>query len=119
MRVQIKPFSTNQIKEIHWVYGKPRLGSTKEYRDFIFELKLKLPNGVEIPDGKLELQVEFGVSNPGFDLDNGMKAFIDGLQAKYKFNDNRIYAMDKPCKRIVPKGEEYIDFKIYELGAWY
>jgi len=53
------------------------------------------------------------VSNKGFDLDNSLKPFIDILQKKYGFNDNRIYSITA-MKRIVPKGEEFISFDIFE-----
>ena len=37
------------------------------------------------------IKLEFGVSNKRFDWDNGIKNFVDILQKKYHFDDNRIY----------------------------
>lgn len=74
----------------------------------------KLLRPLTIPEGDLELTIEIGVSTARFDLDNCLKPFIDILQVKYDFNDNRIY---KICayKEIVKKGCEYIDFEIKEI----
>lgn len=69
---------------------------------------------MEIPEGNLWLTIWIGVSNRGFDVDNCAKPFIDILQKKYEFNDNRIYVLHV-MKEIVKKGDEFIEFKI--LGA--
>lgn len=66
-----------------------------------------------IPDGDLELHIQIGVSNRGFDIDNAVKPFLDILQKKYGFNDNRIYSLNV-SKRITPKGCEFISFDIFE-----
>ena len=75
----------------------------------MFEL---LPDKIEIPDGELELVIEFGLSNRQQDIDNGLKPFVDIMQKMYDFNDNRIYSLIVH-KVIVPKGEEFIRFQFY------
>lgn len=72
---------------------------------------------VDIPDGDLWLKIEFGVSNMAFDVDNGLKPFIDALQDKYGFNDNKITALTA-TKVKTAKGSEFIDFKITDITAF-
>jgi len=43
-----------------------------------------------------------------------MKLFIDILQKKYLFNDNRIYKATI-YKEIVKKGKEFIEFDINQI----
>lgn len=106
MLIRIKPLSVNEC------YIGKRYKS-KQYKAYITELMIKLPP-MMIPEGELELIIQFGFSNRGSDIDNGVKVFTDVLQRKYGFNDNRIYRL-VVNKIIVPKGEEYINFKINEL----
>ena len=71
-----------------------------------------MPN-IVIPDGKLSLIIEAGFSSRGSDVDNIAKPFIDILQKHYGFNDSRIYKLII-MKAIVKKGDEYIDFSLFE-----
>ncbi len=108
MRLRIKPFSTNAA------YNTPknaRRWPTEEYKAFQKELFIILPKNLVIPDGRLALIINIGVSNSGFDLFNAEKCFTDTLQKVYGFNDNRIFygVMEK---EVVTKGNEYIDFLI-------
>jgi Holliday junction resolvase RusA-like endonuclease len=73
-------------------------------------LSLLLPS-LKIPSGRLALKIVFGVSNPRCDLDNLLKGTIDGMMAKYHFDDHRIYSL-WARKDIVPRGDEFIDFSI-------
>jgi Holliday junction resolvase RusA-like endonuclease len=68
---------------------------------------------MEIPDGDLEVHIQVGFSNKNADLDNVAKPFLDILQKRYRFNDSRVYVLNM-YKKIVPKGEEYIAFSIFE-----
>ena len=68
---------------------------------------------IDIPDGNLEVHIQAGMSSKQADIDNIAKPFIDILQKKYGFNDSRIYSLHM-YKRIVPKGDEYISFDIFE-----
>ena len=105
-KLNIKPISVNAA-----YYG--RRTATKELRAFKKTVSLIL-KPKEIPEGKLFISLEFGFSSKASDIDNAVKAFLDCLQAKYGFNDNRVYEMHL-LKCIVNKGEEYIKFKINKL----
>ena len=105
MKVKIKPISMNAA------YRGRRFKSA-EYKTYIKDTLLQL-KPFKVPEGELELHLQIGVSNRGFDLDNCAKPFIDILQKKYGFNDNRIYSISL-MKRIVPKGQEYISFDLFE-----
>ena len=104
MKINIKPLSVNQA----W---RGRRFKTQKYKDYEKELMYKLPsNFYQIESGKkLTLTMEVGFSSKLSDLDNVAKQFIDGLQKKYDFNDRYIYRLVLE-KRIVTKGQEYIDF---------
>ena len=105
MKIDVKPMSMNAAY-------RGRRFKTEEYKQFKIDC-LKVLRPMKIPDGNLELQIQIGVSNRGFDLDNCLKPFVDILQEKYDFNDNRIYHIGA-YKRIVPKGDEFISFEIFE-----
>ncbi len=105
MKINIKPLSVNDA----W---KGKRYRTDAYKAYAEELKLKL-RPMEIPDGELELAVQFGFSSRGSDWDNPLKPFQDVLSQYYGFNDNRVYAATV-LKRIVPKGSEYISFEIFK-----
>ena len=66
-----------------------------------------------MPDGRLILTIEAGLSNRNADVDNVLKPFIDVLQKKYHFNDRMIYEM-RIKKTIVKRGQEYLKWCIYE-----
>jgi len=68
---------------------------------------------LQIPKGNLDIDIEFGFSNVAKDIDNPVKPFLDILQKRYTFDDKRIYKLTI-VKKIVPKGSEYIAFKINE-----
>ena len=103
--INIKPLSSNEA----W---KGRRYKTDAYKMHERALLLMLPASFEVPDSpRLEIYLEFGFSNKGCDFDNPVKSFVDILQKKYKFNDNRIYK-STIVKTIRPKGGEYIRFKL-------
>jgi len=105
MRVDIKPLSVNEA----WKGRRFKTDAYKKYeKDVLKQLK-----PMNIPDGELEIVIQVGFSNKGSDIDNIAKPFIDILQKKYGFNDSRAYALVL-LKRIVPKGQEYISFSIFE-----
>lgn len=103
MRIKIKPLTVNQA----W---KGRRFKTKDYKAYEQELWYLLPNQ-NIPKGKLDLEIDVAYSYKGSDIDNFLKPFLDVLQKKYIFNDSLIYRLNVE-KKIVKKGQEYIDFKI-------
>ena len=103
-KVPLKALSVNSLYR-----GGPRY-KTAEYKRYLRDLSLLLPP-LTVPTGRICLRVVFAFSSPQADLDNALKAFLDGLQARYGFNDNRIYSI-WAHKVVVPKGQEYIDFAI-------
>ena len=105
MKINVKALSVNQC----W---QGRRFKTNLYKAYELALIVKLPK-LEIPDGDLELHIQVGFSNKSSDLDNICKPFLDILQKKYGFNDSRVYSLHM-YKRIVPKGDEYISFDIFE-----
>jgi Holliday junction resolvase RusA-like endonuclease len=104
--VQVKPLSANEA------YTGRRY-KTDKYKQYYKDVMLLLPKRLTIPEGKLELYLEWGVSNSGLDIDNPVKQTQDTLSKAYGFNDNRIYAGHQ-LKTIVPKGQEYFKFSIKE-----
>ena len=103
MKIKIKPLSVNEC----W---KGRRFKTLKYKSYIIDVFSKL-KPLDIPDGKLYLIVELGLSSKNADWDNPVKPFQDILQKKYGFNDNRIYKATVE-KVDVKKGDEYIKFTI-------
>jgi Holliday junction resolvase RusA-like endonuclease len=108
MRIDIKPLSVNEA----W---RGRRFKTPEYKIYEKQVLLLL-RPMKIPEGKLEVYLKWGFSSNGSDWDNPIKPFLDCLQKKYDFNDNRIVrAITEKCK--VKKGEEFIEFEIKEFVA--
>lgn len=98
--VRCKPLSQN----------KTTLGrkvKSPEYRDYERNLISLLPPMV-IPDGPLVLKLLVTYSSAASDIDNALKPFIDVLQKRYDFNDNRIYELR--VRKRVCKGKEGIKF---------
>jgi len=106
--IDIKPLSVNQV----WM---GRRFKTPKYKAYEKELLLKLKK-INIPDGKLEIHLIFGFSNKNSDWDNPIKPFQDILQKKYGFNDRSVYKAIVE-KKDVPKGKEFIKFKIIQGDA--
>ncbi len=110
IKLNIKPLSVNKA----W---KGRRFKTNDYKNYEKELLIMLCTTdvkLESDKSKLSVFIEFGFSNRGSDIDNGLKPFLDVLQKKYGFNDSRIYSLEV-LKNIVKKGDEYIEYKIKEL----
>ena len=102
MRIDIKPLSVNNAWQ-----GKRY--KTPAYKAYEKELLLKL-RPMKIPQGDLVVEYTFGITTLG-DWDNPIKPFQDVLQKKYGFDDRRIMtAIVK--KKVVKKGNEFIDFTI-------
>jgi len=103
--IKIKPLSVNQA----WMGKRFKTPAYKRYEKEVLGL-LKI---IEIPEGYLEIRVVFGFSNKGSDFDNPIKPFVDCLQKKYDFNDNRIKRAIIDVEHV-KKGEEFIEFEIIE-----
>jgi len=106
-RVGIKPFSANGC----WL---GRRISTKPYKDYKEIMQELLPDDVSIPDGKLFIKFRWGLSSAAYDIDNACKPFLDCLQVKYDFNDNKVFKIFME-KVKVKKGEEFIEFDIRSI----
>lgn len=103
IKIKTKPLSVNRCWQ-----GKRY--KTDDYKNYELELFYKLPS-IQVPkEGKLRLELNFGLSK-ATDIDNPTKPFLDILQKKYNFNDNRIYELTIK-KEAVKKGEEFIEFDI-------
>ena len=106
IRIRNKPLSVNSV----W---QGRRFKTPAYKTYEKELMLLLPD-LEIPDGNLAIPITFGLSSKLSDIDNPVKPFMDILQKRYGFDDRRVYKMILE-KKIVKKGEEYIEFEILPI----
>lgn len=106
-RYSIKPLSVNEA----W---QGRRFKTETYKTYSKELALKLkPIKIDFKE-RLKVDMVFGFSSHGSDIDNPIKPILDIIQKKYGINDNKIYEMNLK-KEIVPKGKEFIEIKINEL----
>ena len=103
LHTYLKPLSANQS------YCGKKV-KTAAYRRYELHMVRTLPDMV-IPEGELELRIVVYYSNKMSDIDNCLKPFIDCLQKRYGFNDNKIYRL-RVTKVICPKGEDNIAFRI-------
>ena len=108
IHVHEKALSVNKA----WLGSKKK---TKEYRVYEVNVSRQLPD-IEIPEGKLQLRMNVYYSNTRADIDNCLKPFIDILQARYGFNDCRIYKIEVE-KYVVAKGEERMEFTLEEYDG--
>lgn len=101
--IPIKPISLNEAY-------RGRRFTTPLLKQYKKDLSVLLPSLI-VPEGKLAVQYEFGVSSKMSDGDNLIKSFQDAIAENYGFNDNMIYrwVMEKVN---VKKGEEYVRFEI-------
>lgn len=103
-KISIKAMSVNKA----WQGKRFKTKAYKQYEKDCFAL---LPSVIKVPDGKIKAFLKFGFSSKLADADNPVKCFVDILQKKYSFNDNRIYKYEIE-KEDVKKGCEYIEFKL-------
>jgi len=117
-RIQIKPLSVNDAWNTYCTRCKQaktvKRTKSDKYKQFERDLLFLLPKKIEIPVGKLRIDFIWGFSSKGSDWDNPIKPLQDVLQKKYNFNDSIVY-FGSVEKRIVKKGDEFIDFKITSL----
>ncbi len=106
IKLQIKPLSVNQV----WQGKRYKTNTYKQYEQLVLFLLPKL----EVPQGKLQVHFEFGLSSKNADWDNPIKPIQDILQKKYGFNDRMIYKAIVE-KVDVKKGSEFIKFEIKKL----
>ena len=104
--LDIKPMSVNTA----WQGRRFRTDTYKKYQR---DIAMILPK-FEVPEGLLELWLEFGFSNSLSDFDNPIKPFVDCLQKQYGFNDRRIKRAHIEVFNV-SKGEEFITFDLKAL----
>ena len=107
MRIEIKPFSVNDA----W---KGRRYRTDNYRKFQRDMMLLLPSLKVDFKKPLKVDLVFGFSSNGSDIDNPVKPLLDILQKKYGFNDNQILELNVK-KETVGKNKDFIKLEITEL----
>jgi Holliday junction resolvase RusA-like endonuclease len=105
-KVNIKPLSVNEAFQ-------GRRFKTDKYKKYERDLLFLLPK-IELPAPPYQAHFIFGMSNSLADWDNGIKVFQDILQKRYGFNDKDVYKAIVE-KKIVKKGQEFIEFKIETL----
>jgi len=105
--IPVKPLSVNQA----W---KGKRFKTAEYKAYARNVKLLLPRGEVIPEGRLQVSFTFYLSNASADWDNPVKPLQDVIFRFYGVNDSRIYRATVE-KIIVPKGMEKTEITIMEL----
>lgn len=105
--VKIKPLSVNKA----W---QGRRFKSDDYKRYEQTLLIILPK-IDIPEGYLQLNLEFGFSSKASDFDNPLKMFIDCLQKRYGFNDKLIKRCIIDINNGVAKGDEYIKFELKPL----
>ena len=106
IRIPIKPLSVNEA------YRGRRFASAK-LKQFKKDIWGFIPNYNGYVLRKIGVRYTFGVSSKNSDGDNCIKAFQDILAEKWRFNDKQIYEWYVK-KVLVKKGEEFIDFEVYD-----
>lgn len=107
-KIYIKPLSVNDA----W---RGRRMKSDEYKVYDNALSFLLPKHIDIPNGKLQVTFEWGLSNDGADWDGPIKQTQDIIARRYRFNDKNIMR-GIVTKVIVPKGQEYVHFKIEKFN---
>ncbi|WFZ78522.1 hypothetical protein MQM1_039 [Aeromonas phage vB_AsaP_MQM1] len=106
--VQCRPFSTNKMS------GARKTFESKEYLEFR-DLIARKAGGVYgiTGDEKFKLIVLAAFSNKRSDLDNTFKPLLDSMVGSMdkSFDDSQVYAIEAR-KRIVPKGQEYLQVRL-------
>lgn len=104
LKIPIKPLSVNEA----W---KGRRFKTDAYKSYSAGILLILPKRIDIPDGPLEIEYRFHVSNPASDWDNPIKPVQDIICFRYGINDKRI--MRAVVEKVIcPKGQECTEFEL-------
>lgn len=105
--IPIKPLSVNEA----W---KGRRFKTDKYKNYINAVNLLLPRSFVLPEPPYKIYFEFGFSSKLSDWDNPIKQIQDIICKKYSFDDKLIREGNVKTF-IVPKGKEYIKWRIEHL----
>lgn len=106
IKLDIKPISINEAYT-----GRRR--RTEKYNVFKRQISFLLPK-LDLPKPPYLIHFEFGFSSLASDGDNCIKAAQDCIAEKYGFNDKLIKRWIVDVEQV-PKGSEYIKFKIETL----
>lgn len=118
--VQTRPLSTNKMS------GQRKTYETKEYLEYR-DLIARVVGGTYGIDKKMKLKVDVvaAFSNKRGDLDNVFKPLFDSMVACMDddFDDCQVYEIHAR-KRIVKKGQEYLEVRVeildeYEYFNWW
>lgn len=104
--IPIKPLSVNEAWQ-----GKRY--KTSKYKKYCKDVALMLPNNIELPKGKFGIRFHFYFSSARSDWDNPIKTTQDAICSTYGLDDANIY-LGIVEKFIVEKGQERIEFEIFE-----
>lgn len=114
----LKPLSANEAFAPRSVkrgrFHRGEIYKTPKYQEYERILKVRLPD-LSIPEDKITLRVKVCYLRSNSDIDNCLKPFIDVLQKRYGFNDNKIYKIIIK-KEVVKKGNEGIWFQLLPYG---
>ena len=103
-RISIKPYSVNELIN-------PKKHTRQQYRLYLAKIISMMPRLYVSKTKRVSLFIRFAFATELSDIDNPLKGFIDGLQAKYGFNDKLVYWLTVE-KVVVGRGNEYIEFAI-------
>lgn len=103
IRIKVKPLSVNEA----WQGKRFKTIKYTTYENYVLCL---LPD-LEVPPGKLQLNINYGFSSKLSDVDNPTKLVLDILQKRYNFNDRDIFRIILN-KEIVSKNDEYFEFNL-------
>lgn len=106
IELKIKPMSVNEA----W---QGRRFKTDKYKQYEIDMLLLLPK-ICLKFDRYCVNIVFGMSNIGSDIDNPIKQTLDILQKKYGFNDKYIFELNVK-KEITKKGSEFIKFEIKQF----
>lgn len=102
-KLHVAPISVNDA----WQGQRYKTPYYEQYEDILESI---LPT-MTFPPQPWKIFLEWGFSHTGSDWDNPIKMFMDILQKKYGFNDNKVYDA-RVIKKAVGKGKEFIVFKV-------
>ena len=106
INIPIKPLSVNEA----W---QGKRFKTPKYKKYCKDISLVLPKTIELPSGKFGIRFHFYFSSKRSDWDNPIKTTQDAICANYGLDDANIY-LGIVEKFIVAKGDERIEFEIFE-----
>mgnify|MGYP002867432143 CR=1 FL=1 len=87
---------------------------TPAYKTFEKEMLSRMRKE-KMPPKPYSVLLTFGFSNNASDIDNPIKPTLDIIQKKFGINDKDITELHV-AKRLVGKGDEFIEYSIYHFS---